>query len=175
VTAEHVLTADDKCPCGQPQEGSGYCSYDCFSKYEMGSPIEPAEMPAVPAVAAAPGRTASERPETRTGVSETPSEAQAIEDLSSKHWLKWNTIARVITGCQCGFRADESSDCGFGDSVVAHLLEVGATAARPAHYREAAESLRKYARPGMHPEYVKGFISAAALLDSVAFDLDEEG
>lgn len=45
---------------------------------------------------------------------------------------------------------------------------------RPVHYREAAASLRKYARPGMHPEYVKGFISAAALLDSVAFDLGEE-
>ena len=42
MTAEHVLTPDDRCPCGQPQEGSGYCSYGCFSKFEMGSTVEPA-------------------------------------------------------------------------------------------------------------------------------------
>lgn len=51
---EHVLTPDDKCPCGQPQEGSGYCSYECFSKFEMGAPIEHA--PSIPVPAAQPGR-----------------------------------------------------------------------------------------------------------------------
>lgn len=62
-------------------------------------------------------------------------------DLTSAHWLKWDTIARTITGCQCGFAADIDSDCGFGDSVVLHLLEVGAEAASIERGREIAEQM----------------------------------
>jgi hypothetical protein len=40
------------------------------------------------------------------------------------HWLIFNA-ARAITGCACGFEADIDGDCGFGDSVVDHLLEQG--------------------------------------------------
>lgn len=47
------------------------------------------------------------------------------------HWLKFNQETLEITGCQCGFAADTDSDCGWGDSVVAHLLEVGAETASP--------------------------------------------
>jgi hypothetical protein len=126
--------------------------------------VDPSGMPHTPA------QEAQERPGTSegdtgkgTGVSEAPGTAQAIEDLNQKHWLKWNTIARTITGCQCGFGANEDSDCGFGDSVVAHLLEVGAGASRAAHYREAAVSLRRL-----------DYHQAALLLDHVADDLDNE-
>jgi hypothetical protein len=41
----------------------------------------------------------------------------------SEHWLIFND-AREILGCHCGFDADEG-DCGYGDSVVTHLLEQG--------------------------------------------------
>lgn len=39
------------------------------------------------------------------------------------HWLLFDKD-RQIVGCRCGFRADMDSDCGWGDSVVEHLLEV---------------------------------------------------
>lgn len=39
-----------------------------------------------------------------------------------EHWLLFD--AWRIVGCHCGFKADVEADCGRGDSVVAHLLEV---------------------------------------------------
>ena len=55
----------------------------------------------------------------------------------SIHWLIFgpehtdpDIAQRPITGCACGYRADLNEDHGFGDSVVDHLLEVGANAAR---------------------------------------------
>lgn len=39
------------------------------------------------------------------------------------HWLVFNG-KREVVGCHCGFVADLDSDCGWGDSVVTHLLEV---------------------------------------------------
>lgn len=42
----------------------------------------------------------------------------------SDHWLMFDA-ARQVTGCHCGFEADMDSDCGYGDSVVDHLLSVG--------------------------------------------------
>lgn len=42
---------------------------------------------------------------------------------SDTHWLRFNE-QREITGCHCGFVADAESDCGWGDSVVDHLLTV---------------------------------------------------
>jgi hypothetical protein len=42
----------------------------------------------------------------------------------SPHWLIFDA-ARQITGCACGFPADLDEDCGWGDSVVDHLLAVG--------------------------------------------------
>ena len=50
-----------------------------------------------------------------------------IDALKAKHWLKFDRL--VITGCQCGFKANTDSDCGFGDSVANHLMEVGIEAA----------------------------------------------
>lgn len=47
-----------------------------------------------------------------------------MDALKAKHWLKFDK--RQITGCQCGFPADTDSDCGYGDSVANHLMEVGA-------------------------------------------------
>ena len=41
----------------------------------------------------------------------------------SIHWLLFNA-AREVVGCACGFDADVESDCGWGDSVVDHLLGV---------------------------------------------------
>ena len=225
--AEHILTPDDRCPCGQPQEGSGYCSYECYSKFdEYAVRVEPPELaairertasdfvtdpgsvcgdlakelmqarldrrslltnfdaeleahstldpemprPATQPLAPAPG-TVQESTDRGTGEPKSQDSRQAIDDLNSKHRLKWNTIARTITGCQCGFRADESSDCGFGDSVVAHLLEVGAAhdpwftdvaeTVRPVHYRELADQIEP-----VHPE-------AARLIRSHVKDLED--
>jgi hypothetical protein len=31
---------------------------------------------------------------------------------------------REIVGCHCGFKAVDEEDCGWGDSVVQHLLDV---------------------------------------------------
>lgn len=47
MTTEHVLTPDDRCPCGEPQEGSGYCSYECYSKHDeyATSPAPMGELP----------------------------------------------------------------------------------------------------------------------------------
>lgn len=135
---------------------------------DLGTPHPPAQP------GAGDTDTAGTETDRGTGVPEAPRSTQAIEELNSLHWLKWNTLARTITGCHCGFRADESSDCGFGDSVVAHLLEVGAEAARPVHYRDAAASLRNYAHRGLHPGRFRAFRDAADLLDSTARDLTEE-
>lgn len=235
MSAEHVITPDDKCPCGKPQQGSGYCSYDCYSKHDAyAARVEPPELaairerteadfvtdpgsvsgdlakelmqarldrralltnfdaeleahstldPEMPRLAAQPGagdaETSGTGSDRGTGVPEAQNSRQAVEGLSSRHWLKWDTIARTITGCQCGFRADESSDCGFGDSVVAHLLEVGAADSRPGHYREAANSLRGYAA-GRHvgdtydSGFTDGITAAADRIDSYARDLADE-
>lgn len=42
------------------------------------------------------------------------------------HWLLFDRARRVV-GCRCGFKADVEADCGWGDSVVKHLLEVSVT------------------------------------------------
>jgi hypothetical protein len=44
-----------------------------------------------------------------------------------KHWLIFGVHEgrRAVVGCQCGFQADVESDCGYGDSVVDHLLTAG--------------------------------------------------
>jgi hypothetical protein len=42
--------------------------------------------------------------------------------MTGDHWLVFND-EREVSGCHCGFRADLDSDCGWGDSVVEHLLE----------------------------------------------------
>ena len=47
-----------------------------------------------------------------------------VDAAESPHWLIFNS-ARQVTGCACGFAADVDSDCGFGDSVVDHLLAAG--------------------------------------------------
>ncbi len=44
--------------------------------------------------------------------------------MSDDHWLVFND-AREVTGCHCGFRA-QPDDCGWGDSVVAHLRSLPA-------------------------------------------------
>jgi len=143
------------------------------STLDAGAPREAAQP-----LSSAPG-TVQESTDRGTGEPKAQDSRQAIDDLNSKHWLKWNTIARTITGCQCGFRADVDSDCGFGDSVVAHLLEVGAADSRPGHYREAANSLRGYAA-GRHvgdtydSGFTDGITAAADRVDSYARDLDEE-
>jgi hypothetical protein len=47
------------------------------------------------------------------------------------HWLLFDMIdhgrlqQRVVSGCHCGFKADVEADCGWGDSVVEHLIDVG--------------------------------------------------
>ncbi|MEU5156785.1 hypothetical protein [Glycomyces sp. NPDC021274] len=156
--------------------------------------MESRPAPSMPVPAAQPGAGDAETSGTGsgrgTGVPEAQNSRQAIEGLNSRHWLKWNTITRTITGCQCGFGANEDSDCGFGDSVVAHLLKVAAEAAedswfsdvaeavRPVHCREAAASLQVIAdaavADGLHHEFVEGLRFSARLMDSTARDLDEE-
>jgi hypothetical protein len=52
-------------------------------------------------------------------------ETTNLGSLRAKHWLVFNEIGTGLTGCHCGFPADYDSDCGYGDSIVAHLLSVG--------------------------------------------------
>ena len=40
-----------------------------------------------------------------------------------RHWLIFND-AREVVGCHCGVAAD-AGDEGYGDSIVAHLIDVG--------------------------------------------------
>lgn len=50
MSAEHVITPDDPCPCGvvNDSSGSGYCSYECYSKFdEYAVRVEPAELAAI--------------------------------------------------------------------------------------------------------------------------------
>lgn len=49
--------------------------------------------------------------------------AEAFTSSAPKpHWLRFDSD-RLIVGCNCGFLADPD-DCGWGDSVVEHLLAV---------------------------------------------------
>ena len=45
------------------------------------------------------------------------------DEPGSPHYLIFN-YTRLITGCGCGFQA-HPDDHGFGNSIVAHLLEQG--------------------------------------------------
>lgn len=49
-------------------------------------------------------------------------------EVENPHRLKWNLGTGEIVGCGCGFPADPS-DCGFGNSVTDHLIDVGKTLA----------------------------------------------
>jgi hypothetical protein len=168
--AEHVITPDDRCPCGQPQEGSGYCSYACFSKYEMGSPLMDAETPRLPAVDAPQPLTPSVGGTgSRTGGLKAQGSAQAIEGTPL------DTVARILVGSDW----DDGivyTDLGHRDDIRSYAVEIDA-ALRPVHYREAAASLRAIAdhmpdtssaadlRPGIH--------YAATLIGHTADDLTE--
>lgn len=55
---------------------------------------------------------------------------------TGEHWLTFDPATRDVTGCACGFRADLDSDCGWGDSVVAHLLDTGRGAAERERERD---------------------------------------
>lgn len=47
---------------------------------------------------------------------------QRTDDLMAEHWLTF--VDGQVTGCHCGYPADQDSDCGYGDSVVRHLFDV---------------------------------------------------
>lgn len=47
-------------------------------------------------------------------------------DEAERHWLIFDN-ERHVTGCHCGFPADPGDD-GYGDSIVMHLLTIGAAA-----------------------------------------------
>lgn len=57
------------------------------------------------------------------------------EDLTKDHWLTWGeyrvgdgygggSYEHRIVGCHCGFTANNDADCGWGDSVVRHLMQI---------------------------------------------------
>lgn len=54
---------------------------------------------------------------------------RTAEKLRQAHWLIFAPAGeggfRAISGCMCGFVAD-NDDCGYGDSVVVHLMRVAA-------------------------------------------------
>lgn len=60
-----------------------------------------------------------------------------LTDAEREHWLIFDDERRV-TGCHCGFQADMDADCGWGDSVVEHLM----TTAITARLAEAEASLK---------------------------------
>lgn len=136
------------------------------------------KMPAAPAVAAAPGLTAEKRPETRTGVSETPSGAQAVDSVSIERGRQ--IAVSMMDRAEAKHRHEHGTP---------HLREHCETCAeeywsdrlRPVHYREAAQSLRKIAagRISTAPDALayaraQGLAEAADLLDSVTRDLEDE-
>jgi hypothetical protein len=166
-TREHVLTPDDKCPCGQPQEGSGYCSYECYSKFEMGAPIEPAPSIPVPAAQSGAGDADTAGTETDRGTGERGphGRSEAIEQ-GRQIAMTAMDLAEARYRHERGqvHRREHCEDCA---------REAVAAAARPVHYREAAASLRNYAHRGMHPERFRAFRDAADLLASTARDLTE--
>jgi hypothetical protein len=184
--AEHVLGPDDLCPCGQPQEGSGYCSYPCFSKYEMGAPLLSREAEASarldgdtfcvgPVVVGETAQPPASGPGTVDPTTGRGTGVAGTHARTESHWLAFKV--GQVTGCHCGFRANLDSDRGWGDSVVAHLVQVGADAARPVHLREAAASLRAIAqaRLATAPDPVAvaralGLEDAARRLESTARD-----
>jgi hypothetical protein len=92
--AEHVIGPDDLCPCGQPQEGSGYCSYACFSEFEMGAPLMDADVPRPPAVEPVEPLTPSVGGTgSRTGEREAQGSAQAADLL--------DVVRDTHTQCDC--------------------------------------------------------------------------
>lgn len=66
------------------------------------------------------------------------------------HWLVFND-KREIVGCRCGFAADTDSDCGWGDSVVRHLLAEG--------WDARAKAKPQYLGPdgGHYPDHCYGY------------------
>jgi len=96
-------------------------------------PERRAETPAATAVAAAPGLTGQKRPETRTGVSETLSVAQAVES------------GRRIAVSMMD-RAEAKHRHEYGQPHIREHCETCAEeywsdCLRPVHYRELADSL----------------------------------
>jgi hypothetical protein len=59
---------------------------------------------------------------------------------AEQHWLIFDN-ERHVTGCHCGFPADPGDD-GYGDSIVMHLLTIGA-AALSAELAEAKAEARR--------------------------------
>lgn len=61
-------------------------------------------------------------------------------DEAERHWLIFDN-ERHVTGCHCGFPADPGDD-GYGDSIVMHLLTIGAAALSAELAEAKAESER---------------------------------
>jgi hypothetical protein len=176
-TRVHVLTSDDKCPCGKPQEGSGFCSYECYSKYEMGAPIEPA--PSIPVPAAQPGAGATDTAGTETdrGTGERGTHGRS-EVVSIEHGRQIAMTAMDLAEARW---RHEHGQPHRREHCEACAREAVAEAARPVHYREAAKSIRamadadEAAEPpiGCEINYLRGLRRAADLLDSTAHDLED--
>lgn len=133
--------------------------------------LEPApEMPRPPAEEAQERVSGLERRETRTGVPETLSEAQAIESGRQ-------IAVSMMDRAEAKYR-HEHGQPHLREHCEACAEEYWANHLRPVHYREAAASLRAIAaanRDVQSEAYINGIESAAGRLDSVARDLDEEG
>jgi len=156
--AEHVLGPDDRCPCGEPQEGSGYCSYACFSKYEMGAPLVDAKVPHAPAVAAP---EASATPVSGMGGLNRHGGAQAVD-----------ITARILVGTDWDDRVPYT-DMGSIEHVEESATRIDA-ALRPVHLHEAAASLKTIAAhmPGRSQEFLDGVAYAATLIGHTATDME---
>jgi hypothetical protein len=228
MSAEHVLTPDDKCPCGQPQEGSGYCSYECYSKHDeyavdpnpapgmphtptKGEAAEPPELAAIRSRDAAdyvtgPGKVAGPRAkELMQARLDRRALLAALDDELSWNCTPDSEMPRLAAQplASAPGAVQESTDRGTGErkahgstqavelvpgvwissgrqnGKTTEAITAAVEAARPVHYREAANSLRGYAAGRQiggtyDSRFTDGITAAADRVDSYARDLDEE-
>jgi hypothetical protein len=184
---EHVIGPDDRCPCGQPQEGSGYCGYACFSKYEMGAPIvdadrvcafdgcgkdcpDPSETTDAPAVEPVGPPAGPERGTGEAGP-ETTAQAADCSRCNGKGWRPSGAVGSKLCDRCGGDRIEPVTAEDVARGVLTYRDHYGLRSERPAavdaalrpiHYREVADSLD---RLGHH--------DAARAVRSTAKDLED--
>lgn len=75
-------------------------------------------------------------------------ERMLVRRVGEKHWLLFEVRSGrlMVTGCACGFEADVEADCGYGDSVVRHLLSAPRESVRPKPVPKTPEEKREFSR-----------------------------
>jgi hypothetical protein len=195
MSAEHVITPDDRCPCNLVNDGSGsgYCSYECFSKFDgYAVRAEPAELAAirerverdfVTDPGSVSGELAAELMQARLD------RRALLSNFDAEHAKPAPEMPHPPAVEALGAVEPSNADTGRGTGVreaherseaVELVPGVWISSASPAdHDRAAAASLRRIAEHRLNtaPDAIayaraEGIAEAARLLDRVA---DDEG